>query len=613
MTERRFFSSRERTALYLAADGRCTECGVELEPGWHADHIDPHVAGGPTDVINGQALCPTCNLKKGARAMKLRDWQRKAIEDFYAAGKADFLVAATPGSGKTTMALTLARRFLDENAARRVVVVVPTDALRKDWADNAAAVGINLMPVTESEHYDKPGYHGCVVTYAQIMRGTGQELLRRAMRTPTFAILDEIHHAGESKSWGDGLKYAVDQAVARLALTGTPWRKDPASPIPFVTYDEYGRVQVDHPYEYGAAVADGVCRRIEFHAYDGEAKWTDCGKVRGKSLGSAESDDDVAAALSAALNPSFNWMPALLRQADNALSEIRDEVRDAGGLVVADRQSVAVEYADMLERITGERPIVAVSDDLLADVDAIDTFRRGRQRWIVAVRQVSEGVDIARLAVGVYASATRTPLFFRQVVGRFVRTRPNEEFNARLFIPAIGPLMDHAREIEEELRHQLEIETQRDERGAPDAGGDFQPSFDMRESLSATDAEHERTILGGEEIAPEEHEEAREYCRRNGIPVQHAAGIVPLLRATRQAPKPPGPATPTEQPPQHRREKMLRQEVETLVRKLAYRAGVPFKQVSADLLRAGHPRRKLATIAELEAIERALVKWLGEL
>jgi superfamily II DNA or RNA helicase len=77
---------------------------------------------------------------------------------------------------------------------------------------------------------------------------------------------------------------------------------------------------------------------------------------------------------------------------------------------------------------------------------------------------ISEGVDIPRLAVGVYASKTQTPLFFRQVVGRFVRVRDDEELNARLMIPAVPELMRHAREIEEELRHQLELAAEQEEK-----------------------------------------------------------------------------------------------------------------------------------------------------
>ena len=65
MPEPRRFSATQRMALYLHADGRCENCGVELGDGWHADHIVPWSMGGATDVTNGQALCPDCNLKKG--------------------------------------------------------------------------------------------------------------------------------------------------------------------------------------------------------------------------------------------------------------------------------------------------------------------------------------------------------------------------------------------------------------------------------------------------------------------------------------------------------------------------------------------------------------------
>ena len=49
---------------------------------------------------------------------------------------------------------------------------------------------------------------------------------------------------------------------------------------------------------------------------------------------------------------------------------------------------------------------------------------------------VSEGVDIPRLRVGVYATTTSTELFFRQAVGRLVRwTRGVPRQRAWLFIP----------------------------------------------------------------------------------------------------------------------------------------------------------------------------------
>ncbi|MET0416643.1 MAG: DEAD/DEAH box helicase family protein [Actinoplanes sp.] len=605
---RRRFTTSERAALYLAADGRCTDCGDQLPDGWHADHAQAHALGGPTDVTNGQALCPRCNLTKGARPVtELRQWQRRATDKFYQLNQRDFLVSATPGAGKTKFALSLANRLLDERTVDRIVVIVPTDALRQQWADAAGAAGISLMPVADECDYDKAGYQGCVVTYAQIGRGAGADLLRRTTARPTMAILDEIHHAGEQRAWGDGLTRAVEKATVRLALTGTPWRRDNTSPIPFVNYDENGTVQVDYGYEYGEAVADGVCRRIEFHAYDGEAKWIDCGERISRNLGADLDTEDVSAALDAVYNPAHSWMPVLLRQAVEALNELREEVPDAAGLVIAERQWAAQAYAKLLADMTGREPVVVVSDDPDAKA-AIDRFRTSKDQWIVAVRMVSEGVDIPRLGVGVYASKIRTPLFFRQVVGRFVRTRPNEEFNARLFIPAVPVFMDHARDIEQELRHQLELLKARERQEAENGDGGGQGQLNFREPFAASEPIFDRAILGGKETSPEELEKAQEQCRKLGIPAQYAMNILPLLNRPAEAP---GAQRDEIVEPRHRKERMLRQEIDSLVGKVSYRLGTDKKQVNADLLKAGHPPRGKASVEQLERILDELGRWLG--
>lgn len=637
---RRRFNTRERAALYLAADGNCARCGSQLEAGWHADHVVPYSANGATDVLNGQALCEPCNLKKGSKPpMQLRQWQRRAVDAFYAANAESFLVSATPGAGKTKFSLYLADDLLQRGIVERVVVVAPSDNLRVQWADEASAAGLSLYPVApgDTDGYSKAGYIGCVVTYQQLL-GAGQDLLRRAMRRPTFVVLDEIHHAGDNKSWGDALRIAVEPAVHRLCLTGTPWRRDATSPIPFVRYDANGTVAVDYAYEYGAAVADGVCRRIEFHAYDGEARWTDPARVRrstneenGKSdvsveftakLGANMPDEDVSAALDTVYEPKYAWMPSILAQADEMLSEVREDVPDAAGLVVAERQWLAQGYAALLERITGTRPPVVVSDPK-ADPGSriakaqIDQFRKGNSRWIVAVKMISEGVDIPRLAVGVYASKTQTPLFYRQVVGRFVRTRPNEEINARLLIPAVPELMRHAREIEEELRHQLEIAAQEDEKSREDGGvSGGQGMLDFRTPLSASESVFDRAILQGAEVSAEELAAAQVKALELGIPRLYAANLVPLLRAQDAQTQVAVADVPQQvareaEIPQHRREKLLRQEVETLARKVAYRRKLLPKDINIELLRAGHPKRAKATVQELEAMRQTLVQWLG--
>ncbi|MEU0548411.1 DEAD/DEAH box helicase family protein [Micromonospora sp. NPDC005979] len=540
----------------------------------------------------------------------LRTWQQEALRVISNGSKPDHLITATPGAGKTTFALALAARLLEEGSVRRVAVVVPTDSLREQWADAAGRLGLNLMPVSAPEDYEKPGYRGCVVTYAQLATGAGRELLRRTTRVPTLAVLDEIHHAGESRSWGDGLRYAVENAVMRVALTGTPWRRDNQSPIPFVMYDSDGQVLVDYAYEYGTAVADGVCRRIEFHAYDGEARWIDCGVVGQASLGAQLRDEDVSTVLDGVFHPEHAWMPVLLRQADDALTEIRQEIPDAGGLVVAERQWHAQQYAALLREISGTEPTVVVSDDPTAK-EAIDRFRRSTSRWIIAVKMVSEGVDIPRLAVGVYASKTRTPLFFRQVVGRFVRTRPSEEFNARLYIPAVPALMEHALQIEQELRHQLDVETGGDGPDGERGSTHEQPLLPTRELVSATEAAFDRAILAGEEVSPTDLVAAQATARQLGIPTQYALNLLPLMR--QQAPE----AAPVHPPatevvtPRHRQERMLRAEVETLARKYAFKAKLEPRQVNTELRRAGFPPRAKASISELRGMLNMLARWHG--
>ena len=73
---------------------------------------------------------------------------------------------------------------------------------------------------------------------------------------------------------------------------------------------------------------------------------------------------------------------------------------------------------------------------------------------MVAVRMVSEGVDVPRLAVGVYATSASTPLYFAQAIGRFVRARRPGE-TASVFLPSVPPLLRLAGELEAVRDHVL--------------------------------------------------------------------------------------------------------------------------------------------------------------
>src|ERR1700742_4964700 len=165
-----------------------------------------------------------------------RSWQRKGIVDYLRRRSDDFMAVATPGAGKTTFALRIATELLNDGSVDAVTVVAPTEHLKNQWARAAAQVGIQLdAAFRNADVHSSADFHGAVVTYAQV--GMAPEVhRRRTMTRRTLVVLDEIHHAGDSRSWGDGVKGAFDQAVRRLMLTGTPFRSD-ENPIPFVRYE----------------------------------------------------------------------------------------------------------------------------------------------------------------------------------------------------------------------------------------------------------------------------------------------------------------------------------------------------------------------------------------
>jgi hypothetical protein len=210
----------------------------------------------------------------------------------------------------------------------------------------------------------------------------------------------------------------------------------------------------DYTYGYGHALADHVVRPVLFLAYSGEMEWrTRAGDEVAARLGEPLTKDLAAQALRTALDPEGSWIPSVLAAADRRLSEVRRHVPDAGGLVIASDQESARAYAKLLRKISGESPTVVLSDEKAAS-SKITAFTDDDDRWMVAVRMVSEGVDIPRLAVGVYATTTSTPLFFAQAVGRFVRARARGE-TASVFLPSVASLLGHASELELERDHVL--------------------------------------------------------------------------------------------------------------------------------------------------------------
>ncbi|MCI0688082.1 MAG: DEAD/DEAH box helicase [Sporichthyaceae bacterium] len=424
-------------------------------------------------------------------AAKLRAWQAEALEKYLVEQPRDFLAVATPGAGKTTFALRLANELLASRQVHAITVVTPTEHLKRQWAQAAARVGIRLdAGFRNAQGSTSRDYVGVTVTYAGV--GAHPALHRnRTQERKSLVILDEIHHAADAQSWGEAVREAFDPASRRLALTGTPFRSD-TNPIPFVGYapgeDGIPRSVADYSYGYGQALRDSVVRPVIFLAYSGQMRWrTSAGDEVAAQLGEPATRQLTAHAWRTALDPSGDWIPAVLEAADRRLSEVRRHMPDAAGLVIASDHEAARAYAKLLRRVSGAAPALVLSDEPAAS-KRIEEFAGSDRRWMVAVRMVSEGVDIPRLAVGVYATSVSTPLYFAQAVGRFVRARRRGE-TASVFLPTIPGLLEFAAELEVERDHVL---------GRTGGSGDEDDPFAAEDALLAR-AEQTQTEPGAQD------------------------------------------------------------------------------------------------------------------
>ena len=541
-------------------------------------------------------------------APKLRAWQEGALAAYLersAAGEKDFLTVATPGAGKTTYALQVATELLDRGLIREVTVVAPTEHLKHQWADAAARVGIHLNPAfANSVAVQSHEYGGVALTYAQV--ASRPDLHRqRTLARPTLVILDEIHHGGDAKSWGDAIREAFEPATRRLSLTGTPFRSD-TSPIPFVRYemDEQGilRSAADHSYGYAEALRDGVVRPVLFLAYGGAMRWrTKAGDEVAARLGEPMTKDAAAQAWRTALDPKGEWIPSVLRAADKRLTEVRRHVPDAGAMVIASNQTAARAYARHLETITGEKPTVVLSDDSGAST------------------------RIPRLCVGVYATSTSTPLFFAQAVGRFVRARKRGE-TASVFLPSVPIILELAATMEAQRDHALdrpssdesEASLWAEEEGLIAAAnrtertlGIDEPSFEALES----EAHFDHVLFDKQQFglhAAVGSQEEQDYLGLPGLLEPDQVATLLNERQAKQSRQTKGSTRPTNPAPvsAHRALAAQRKELNSLVAAYAKKTGAPHANVHMELRRAcGGPELAQASSEQVtERIDR-IRRW----
>jgi superfamily II DNA or RNA helicase len=478
--------------------------------------------------------------KDGTDLKALRRWQKEAF-DSWAAGvdgriKSDFLLVATPGGGKTRVACEIGTFALTSRLIDQIIIVVPTTNLQRSFARDLHECGVEVDDRSSRAHLAAlarnaaPGrscfgelidgrlIQGCVATYQQVC--SSPELFERLMRARTLVVLDEIHHAADQKYWGAALKRAFGKATHRLIMSGTPFRSDNQS-LPFIQYaqavDRKGlpvsSAVIDYEYSYSTALDERVVRPIAFPSMDGHVRWISAAGVEYERAIKEKLDPKSTGERLRTFLRSADAMREMISRANDKLQFLRSANgghRDAAALLIAIDQQHARQMAILVREIAGYTPALVVSEESESDA-IIERFRKSSEPWIVAVRKVSEGTDIPRLRVLVYATNWKTEMFFRQACGRVVRLigELKADQQAYVYILADPDFIEYAREFREAVEAYLRL--QQEKQGVLTGLGD--PGVSLYEGLEAVAIE-DVTIEGQHDIEPLVLTEAREILQQ---------------------------------------------------------------------------------------------------
>ncbi len=503
-----------------------------------------------------------------------RGWQTVALQKFKLSTKPHFLLDATPGSGKTLFSGFAAQYLIERRQIDFALAITPTTVVKGgdgeagfqgDWNK----LGLQLTTVLKDGRDMPTEYCSAAITYQQLpnMLTTLETWIRNGARL--FVVFDEVHHASEDNRWGEATDTLGKIAVRTLSMTGTCFRGDERK-IAFVDYDENDKAKADYTYSYREAVSDDVCRSVYFITDDSVTQYVLDNEEQTVRVSEAKTTNHVRGATRTVFRSDHDFLPQMFVKADAKLDEYRTWDIDAGGLVICrsgkdDNDNKHLNYiCDSMAKTLGEVPEKVSYND--GDADAkIARFRKSKQRWISAVRIISEGVDIKRLRVLALATRPTTELLFRQLVGRVVRVDDeNRPGDAVVFMAKFPQLVEWGERIAEEAKAGLR---QRIINPTPGGGDNTGPRIGKSfTSLSATHEDGGALSDYGDHYTSDEINAAERL--RSGDPQLTNVSIVTLAYLQRKLGIDPEPAV-TAEPPLQIRKKAIRQRIVKRARYLA--------------------------------------------
>ena len=439
-------------ALHRRAKGCCEACGCRIGSNFHADHRIPYAYGGPTEVWNGQALCPSCNLCK---SMKIdltnvipygttpREWQdeyvcslqKGAVKFFLDQAqlpreeRLPYVLNAFPGTGKTYASMLLAAYLLDTGVVEHIIYCVPWDNLRAGAAKTARDLfGVELIETKNPANLLdlNDGFNkGAVVSYGQLGGKCGGPLAALCRDYRVLVIADEMHHLEEKKGWGASFQSVFADVHLMLMTTGTPIRSD-GTAMPYVRYVKDGRMQrivtnYDFGYEEALRADNGPdVLQINFEPWDGPVNW----KVKNPDGTETEYVHSISEDLRATYQdrlpkqeieqlegdrlrhcmdmPSTghsNYIAKAFADADSWLQGVRKrEDRNATGLIVCKTCADADAMADYIAGLPGgQRPAVIHGG---SDEDG-KAITKDARKWLARYQSKHPSTDLPRWIVSV--------------------------------------------------------------------------------------------------------------------------------------------------------------------------------------------------------------------
>jgi superfamily II DNA or RNA helicase len=511
----------------------------------------------------------------GGNSMRIepRGWQSDALTKYKVHEDICFLIDATPGSGKTYFSGFCFQHIVETHPDAFLVAVVPTTVLKNSFQESYHNLGIEL---TTSLKTSRPNeFQGAAVTYQQLSNlVTVFEKWHEYGQKLVF-VFDEIHHASEENQWGDATVRCSNIATSIIAMSGTPFRGDNRK-IACINYDDDGVAISDTSYTYRKAVSEKVCRPVFFIHDDGDAEYY-FGLKGSKTLNETKISDsdnkEVGKVSRVIFDSESTWLEKTFLKADQKLDAYRTFTNDAGGIIVCQPgyDENATRYinkiAPVVRKLTGQNPVVISYEDPDADAK-IEAFDRSGDKWILAVRKISEGVDIKRLRVMLMLSAPSTELLFRQLVGRVVRViNKDASEDSSVFMAKFPHMVDWVDRILEEAAQGLKDREERQQRESGGMDDDNPYAFSIK---GCTHEDGGGTSLYGDRYDAAEIIYAEKVKKAGGsiisaTSIPEIAKIIKVLGHT-----PPEPKKETE--PLQKRKERKRKEIDKLVKALAHKA-----------------------------------------